>query len=257
MVSIMGKKAGSNRLKRQVMPAFWQVPRKAYRLAVRPIPGPHPIDRCYPLGVLLRDVLKVTSNMREAEKVLHNGYVYVDGVKRHDIHFPVGLMDVVELQPPKKVYRLVPRDGLILKPVEIAEGEREKEKEMEMEREREKNLKICKVVSKHTVKGGRIQYTLHDGRNILDRLNGITVNDSILIKVPGQEVIDTVKMEKGALALITVGDNAGTTGRIVEVKEGTITLPKRVVVESDSKRLEIPADIVIVIGRERPLLSIG
>ncbi|GBC73237.1 hypothetical protein HRbin04_00633 [archaeon HR04] len=243
----MGKKAGSNRLKRQIMPAFWQVPRKAYRFAVRPIPGPHPIGRCYPLGILLRDVLKVVSNMREAEKVLHNGYVYVDGVKRYGIHFPVGLMDVVELQPLKKAYRLVPRDGLILKPVEIAEGE------MEME----KNLKICKVVGKHTVKGGRIQYTLHDGRNILDRLNGITIDDSVLIKVPGQEVIDTVKIEKGALALITRGDNAGTTGRIVEVKEGTITLPKRVVVESDSKRLEIPADIVIAIGRERPLLSIA
>lgn len=249
MVSIMGKKAGSNRLKRQMMPPFWQVPRKAYRFAIRPIPGPHPIDRCYPLGVLLRDVLKVVSNMRETEKVLHNGYVYVDGVKRYDVHFPVGLMDVVELQPLKKVYRLVPRDGLILKPIEIAEGE---------EMEKEKNLKICKVVRKHTVKGGKIQYTLHDGRNILDdpKLNGITINDSIFIKVPGQEVIDTVKMEKEALALITAGDNAGITGRIVEVKEGTITLPKRVVVESDSKRLEIPADIVIAIGRERPLLSI-
>ncbi|MEM3103399.1 MAG: 30S ribosomal protein S4e [Candidatus Nitrosocaldus sp.] len=243
----MGKKSGSNRLKRQMMPAFWQVPRKAYRFAIRPIPGPHPIDRCYPLGILLRDVLKAVSNIREAERVLHNGYVYVDGVKRYDIHFPVGLMDVVELQPLKKVYRLLPMDGFILKPVEITgEGENEK------------NLKICKVINKLSVKGGRIQYTLHDGRNILDgsRFDGITINDTMLIKVPEQEVIDLVNMEKGALAIIIAGDNAGTIGRIVEVKEGTITLPKRVVMESDGKRLEIPVDIVMAIGRERPLLSI-
>lgn len=245
----MGKKAGSNRLKRQMMPVFWQVPRKAYRFAVRPIPGPHPMDRCYPLGILLRDVLKVVNNMREAEKVLSYGYVYVDGVRRFDIHFPLGLMDVIELQPLNKAYRLVPKDGLILKPVELAgDGE-------------EKRLKICKVKRKTTVKGGRIQYTLHDGRNILDgsagRLDGITVNDSILIRLPEQEVIDAVRMDNGALVMITAGENAGLIGRIVDMKHGTVTLPKRIIVESDSRRLEVSTDSAIVIGRDRALISIG
>ncbi|MCS7141099.1 MAG: 30S ribosomal protein S4e [Candidatus Nitrosocaldus sp.] len=244
----MGKKAGSNRLKRQSMPAFWQVPRKGDRFAVRPIPGPHPMDRCYPLGILLRDLLKVVRSMREAEKVLHAGYVHVDGVRRSDVHFPIGLMDVVELQPLKKVYRMVPKDGFILKPVEVSEGER--------------NLKICKVVNRSTVRGGRMQYTLHDGRSILmdvpaGKLDGITTHDSILIRLPGQEIVDAVRMDRGALALITAGDNAGTIGRVLEVKEGTITLPRRVVIESSSRRLEVPVDSVIAVGRERPLLSIG
>ncbi len=245
---MMGKKSGSNRLKRQVMPAFWQVPRKAYRFAVRPIPGPHPIERCYTLGILLRDVLKVAKSMREAEKILHNGYVYVDSVKRFDIKFPIGLMDVIELQPLKKVYRLVPRDGFILKPIEIGEGD--------------KDVKICKVIRKSAVKGGKIQYTLHDGRNILDgsssKLDGITVNDSILISIPDQEVKDAVKMERDALAMIIAGENAGTIGRVVEVKEGTMTLSKRIVLESDTKRrLEIPVEIVMAVGKEKPLLNIG
>ncbi|MEM2062716.1 MAG: 30S ribosomal protein S4e [Candidatus Nitrosocaldus sp.] len=252
----MGKKSGSNRLKRQIMPVFWQVPRKAYRFALRPIGGPHPINRCYPLGILLRDVLRVVKSMREAEKILHNGYVYVDGVKRFDVHFPLGLMDVVELQPLKKVYRLVPRDGFILKPIEIVE------KEGGGEEEKERGMKICKVINKSTVKGGKIQYTLHDGRNILvdgsssSKLDGIAVNDSILIRIPEQEVRDVVKIEKDTLALIIAGENAGTIGRVIEVKKGTITLPKRVVLESDAKRLEIPIDIVMAIGRERPLLNI-
>ncbi|MFN4336360.1 MAG: 30S ribosomal protein S4e [Candidatus Nitrosocaldus sp.] len=244
----MGKKSGSNRLKRQVMPAFWQVPRKAYRFAVRPIAGPHPIDKCYPLGILLRDVLKVAKNMREAEKILHNGYVYVDSVKRFNTKFPIGLMDVIELQQLKKIYRLVPKDGFILKPIEIAEEE--------------KGVKICKVINKSAVKGGKIQYTLHDGRSILDgvsssKLAGITVNDSLLISIPDQDVKDVVKMEKDTLAIIIAGDNAGTIGRVIEVKEGTMTLSKRVVLESDTKRLEIPVDIVMAVGKERPLLSIG
>src|ERR671930_2776825 len=93
----MGKKGGDTRVKRQMAPTFWVIKRKESQFVQRVKPGPHPRRRAYPLGMVLRDVLKVASTMHEAERILNAGKVKVDGMVRHDSNLAVGLMDVVEL----------------------------------------------------------------------------------------------------------------------------------------------------------------
>ncbi len=241
----MGKKGGSNRLKRQIAPAFWEIPRKDYRFVLRPIPATHPINRCYPLGVLLRDIFNIASTMREVEKVVKQGNVLIDGVKRYDIHFPVGLMDVIEMPLLKKAYRLVAKDGVELRPIEVSDNE--------------KSLKLCKIVRKQKVKEGKIQYTLHDGRNIIQNNNNLNTHDTLLIKVPGQEVIDTVKLQNNTLTLVTGGANVGMLGNILEVKEGNFTLPRRVVIKdlASDKHVELPLNLVIAVGSGKPLIRVS
>jgi small subunit ribosomal protein S4e len=242
----MGKKGGLNRLKRQLAPAFWEVPRKGYRFALKPIPATHPIARCYPLGILLRDIFNIAPTMREVEKVVKQGNVLIDGVKRYDVHFPVGLMDVIEIPLLKKAYRLVPKDGVELRPIEISDDE--------------KGLKLCKIIRKQKVKGDRIQYTLHDGRNILQSNNNFNTHDTLLIKVPGQEVIDAVRLQNNTLALVTGGANVGMLGSILEVKEGNFTLPKRVTIKdlNNNKHVELPVNLVIAVGGSgKPLIRVS
>ncbi len=234
----MTRISGSSSLKVQKSPPFWDISRKEHRFVIKPIPGPYAISESYPLGVLLRDILKLANNMREVKSILHDGKVKVDGKIRYDEHFPVGLMNIISIDPINKHYRLVASDK-ILTPVEIDE--------------KESRLKICKIRNKVTIKGNRIQYGLHDGRTIINNSLNANPNDSLLIRVPEQEVVKVIKFEKGANVVITKGDNSGRLGVVEEIKEGTFTLPKRAVIKSDDRIIELPVNMMIVVGKDNDI----
>ncbi len=229
----MARMGGSKHLKVQNAPAFWGISRKAYRFTLKPSAGPYPINESYPLGIILRDILKLCNNIREVKRILLDGKVKIDGKVRYDEHFPVGLMDIISIDTINKNYRLIPYGKYTLYPKEIDSNEI--------------NLKICKIKNKHTIKGNKIQYTLHDGRTIINNINA-HVNDSLLIKVPEQEVIRHIKLDKDSIVIITKGDNAGNIGKVIDIKDGTFTLPKRVAINIDSKLLVLPIDMVMVIS---------
>ena len=237
----MGKMGGSTKLKRQMAPAFWQIGRKEKRFALTVSPGTHPIAKSYPLAILLRDVLKIVNTMREAKQVITSGEIKVDGVIRRDIHFPVGLMDVIEISSLDKIYRMVPKDGLIVTPVEVPKEE--------------KNLKLCKVTRKVTVSGKKLQYSFHDGRTLVDDQK-VNANDTCLLTIPEQKVTNTVKLEKGSTALVISGDNAGTIGKVGDIRQGTFILPKRVLVAFRDRMIELPVDMVMAVGMDKPLIKI-
>jgi ribosomal protein S4E len=64
----MANKGGRTTVKRQLAPVFWDIHRKQGRFIVRTHPGTHAKKYAYSIGVILRDVLKVTKNMHEAKK---------------------------------------------------------------------------------------------------------------------------------------------------------------------------------------------
>ena len=65
--------------KRMEMPRTWQMTRKTDIWVQKPNPSGHSIEMCMPLGVVLRDVLGLAHNMREAKRILHSRKVSVDG----------------------------------------------------------------------------------------------------------------------------------------------------------------------------------
>ena len=104
-------------------PSFWGITRKNKRFVVTVKPGSHKKDHAIPTAVFLRDTLKIVTDLREAKYVIYNGKISVDGVKIKSLHHGIGLMDVVELDGIKEIYRLVPKDGILLKPITIQESE--------------------------------------------------------------------------------------------------------------------------------------
>lgn len=112
----MARIGGKGRMKRSKAPSFWNIHRKEYRFTVVPSPGPHPRSECYPMLVLLRDILGLARTAREAEACIKQGEVLLDGTRRKNPRFPVGLMDVVEIPSTMKAYRMVPRNGKPLMP---------------------------------------------------------------------------------------------------------------------------------------------
>ena len=237
----MTRIAGSKKLKRQMAPMFWGISRKSPRFVTTVRPGPHSKHFSIPTAVFLRDMLKIVTTAKEANYAVYNGKVKIDGVERKSIHHGIGLMDVVELDGVPDVYRLVPKSGHLLEPIKIKPNE--------------KAVKLVKVTSKTTLKEGKKQIGFHDGRTILSDVN-VGVGDSCLIQVPEQKVNDILKLEAGVRVIVTNGINAGRIGEVKEIKKGTFVLPKRVLLLLGEKEIEIPSDLVMVVGKKEPVIQV-
>jgi len=237
MVSI----SGSKKLKRQMAPQFWGISRKDKRFVITVRPGPHKKSESVPTAVFLRDMLKIVTSLREAKASIYSGKVKIDGVVRKSLHHAIGLMDVVELENVPDVYRLVPTEGKLLKPLKINESEKTK--------------KLVRVTSKSTISKGRMQIGFHDGRSIISDTQ-VSVGDSCLIQIPDQKILEVIKLQSGCKALVTRGINAGQIGKVESIEEGTFILPKRAVLVLGDRKIEIPEDIIMAIGKEEPIIQI-
>jgi small subunit ribosomal protein S4e len=237
----LGKKGGRNRLKRLAAPRLWDIHRKEKRFVVKPSPGPYPIETGYSLAVAVRDLLHIADNYREVRYSLSQGDVLVDGVARRDPAFPVGLFNVIEVPKEGTAFRLIPSpDGLAARKVP----------------KEETRLKLCRVRSKVKIEGGRIQYGFHDGRSLIKDDLSLAPGDSVVMKVPEQGVLSSVKLAKGTLGLVISGERAGQLGKISEVKKGTVTREKMVTISLPTGETELPARLVFPVGSDKPAIGV-
>ena len=213
-------------------PKWWPIERKTKKFIAAPR-GPHKRDLSIPLLVLLRDVLKLTEKEKEAKSVIKKGEVVIDGRKIKDPNYGIGIFDVVEIPSIRNIWRAIPRNGLSF--IEISENE--------------KKLKICKIIDKKTLKGNKNQLNLNDGRNILTNEKYPT-NDSLLIELPEQKIIDHIKFEKGSTAVILGGKNAGKIDKIKEIEKNRVLIGTEDI-------FEVPKRLLIVVGRDRPLIKLS
>jgi small subunit ribosomal protein S4e len=237
----MGSISGSKKLKRQMAPQFWGITRKDKRFVITVRPGPHKKDHSVPTAVFLRDMLKIVDTLREAKAAIYTGKVKVDGIVRKSLHHAIGLMDVVELENVPEMYRLVPIEGKLLKPLKIMESE--------------KGKKLVRIASKTTLSKGKTQIGFHDGRSMISDMK-VNVGDTCLIQIPDQKILEIIKLEKGSQVLVTRGINAGQIGQIDSIEEGTFILPRRAVLFLGERKIEIPTDIIMAVGKEKPVIQI-
>jgi small subunit ribosomal protein S4e len=237
----MAKKGGDFRVKRQLAPTFWNIKRKESQFVLRVKPGAHPKRRAYPLGIIIRDVLKIANTMHEAEAIVNAGKVKVDGIIRRDIHFGIGLMDIVELAPTGQAYRFVPKDSRLLVPVSIKDDEKLK--------------KLIKITSKAVIRGGKLQYGFHDGKTLISDQN-MSVGDTCLVQLPESKINEHIKFERGSIVLVTSGENAGGIGKIEDIRDGIFSLPKHILVSFAERSVELPVEIVMTVGSQTPIIGV-
>lgn len=237
----MGKKGGRNKLKRLAAPKSWDISRKAHRFIYKPVPGTHPIPSAYPLGVVVRDLASMAENSKELRVMVKTGRVLVDGKERRTPRFPVGLFNLVSVPVEGADFRMVPTPrGLTLAKVPADEARK----------------KLCSISSKTKVRGGHIQYGLHDGRSLVDDKIGLSPGDAVLIEVPSQKVLGQTRLAKGSVGLVLSGERAGQLGKIVEVKKGTISREKMVRISLPSGAAEIPSRLVFPVGADSPMITV-
>ena len=224
-------------LKRLTAPRSWDIKRKSTVFVTRPKPGPHSYDEGVSLNIVLRDLLGYANTTKEVKKALNNNIILVDGIRRRDHRFIVGLMDVISIPKLKENYRiLVNKKGkLVLIKID----------------EKEAKIKPCKIIGKTPIKG-KTQLNLFDGRNIIvEKETDYKVGDSVVIEIPSQKILQHLKLENKAFVIITKGRRVGNTGKIENISRDEITC------KTDSGEvIETKKRYVFVIGKEKPVIKI-
>jgi small subunit ribosomal protein S4e len=207
----LGKKGKTARLKRKPAPKYWPIHRKESLWVVKPASGPHSLQKCLPMSLILRDMLGVAGTRKEGQLILSGGTVQVNGIVRKKDDFPVGLMDVISMPDSNQYYRVVPsHKGLILSSISKEEAK----------------YRLIRVENKTATTVG-VQIALHDGTNMLIRVadpkNPVEVTyetfDILKVNIADGGVAEKLKTKEGNTAVITGGKNIGVQGKIVEIEK--------------------------------------
>lgn len=229
------------RLKRRAAPRTWTIPRKGTKWVRRPAPGPHAQDQSVPLLLVLRELKGVARNAREARILARTGSVRVDGQVVHDLARGLGLMDCLSLAAPLDAhYRVVKnrRNRLALVSVPAAEA----------------GVKLGRIRFKHAVRGGRVEVTLHDGRNLLVPADSpYRVGDSVKIEVPSQKVVRHLPLSPGQLAYVSGGSHVGEMGHVERVEVRNSSHPNLVHFKEGFSTIK---EHVFVVGETAPLVTL-
>ena len=220
-------------LKRIAAPATWMVDRKERKFIAMP-KGSFKMAMGMPLITVLKDVLKLVATRKEGKRVLNSKEIMVNGTRRKDEKFMIGLMDVLAIKDIGKSYRMLLDKNNTLRLVPVTESEA--------------SVKLGKVTGKRSVRKGLIQLSLHDGRNLLG-VAAHNTGDTVVLALPKGEVTQHFKLESGCHAYLIGGSNVGGTGVVDNIAGDKVTIKIGDDVVEAAKRF------VFVIGKDKPIIK--
>ncbi len=230
----------SRHQKRITIPVSWPITRKGHAWVAKTSPGPHSAAESMPLVMVVRDMLKLVDNAREAKRILHEGNVLVDGKAQKDYKLPVGIFDVISVPALDQQYRMLKDEkGMfylsLLEPGAVR--------------------KLARIENKTFLKGKKQQLNLSDGSNKLVE-GDFKVGDSLVLSIPDKVIEDQIGFEVGNLAMVVGGKHSGQTGKIKEIITVKSSQPNRVIISGDEE-FETIKDYVYMIGKDEPVIKLG
>lgn len=231
----------SQHLKRIAAPKNWTINRKQNTFTTKPKPGAYAQQASLPLVIVLRDLLHHADTAAEVAKLLQTQMVLVDGIRRKDLHLGVGLFDVISLPSAQKHYRVVldTKGRLALREISLAEA----------------HLKLGKIVGKTMLTGGKAQYHLHDGKNIVAATQA-RVGDTFVLSLPASDTIqfgvkEVLPLKPGMLVFLVRGKHSGDLGTLNRAagKEASYVLGQ--------KEVETAKEYLFVVGDKKPRITLA
>jgi len=231
----------SKHLKRLAAPRVLRLHRKERAFTIRAAPGPHPLELAIPIGLVVRDYLSLCDTYKEARKIVSNGDILVDGVKRKNIKFPCGLMDVISIPKMRKNVRILfDRNGkLTLVPISESDAE----------------WKLCRIQNKTIVKGKKVQLNLHDGKNKLVEKDEYKTGDVLKISFKENKIDDVYRFDKGTVSMIIGGTHIGEIASIDEIQVVASSKPNLAKMKGE-KEFSTIAEHVFPIGKTKPAIAL-
>ncbi len=188
-------------LKRQKVPKNWPVKQKGSTYVVKPRFG---FEKGIPVLIILRDILKLAENRREARKIIHNQQMLLNNKPIKDDKCNVLLFDVLSIADSNKFYRMnLSKRGKL----EISEIGSE-----------EAGRKIAKVIGKKVLKGKKKQLNLSDGRNFFSDLE-CKRNDSVVVNLFEKKIEKCVPLKEKSKVIVFEGKHAGKSGEVKSIKD--------------------------------------
>ena len=93
-------------MKRQTAPKTWPIERKGTKFVTRPTPGKN-FRLSVPISIIFKKLLKYCKTTKEVKRILQDKEVIIDGKRRKDHRYPVGIMEVITIPITKENFRLI------------------------------------------------------------------------------------------------------------------------------------------------------
>ena len=187
------------------------------------------------------NLLNYAKTNKEVKKILNNQEILVDGKRRKEPRFIMGLMDVISIPKMKKDYRILydRRGKLILVPVESKDAK----------------WKLCRIENKTILKKKQIQLNLHDGMNKLVKKDEYKTGDVLKISFKDKKIDDVYKLEKGTVSVIIGGSHIGETANIQDIEIIPSSKPNLAKMKGE-KEFTTLQNYVFPIGKNKPVISL-
>ncbi len=188
-------------LKRENKPLTWPIPKKGTALIVKPNFGG---KKGLPLLIILRDILGIVKNRKEAKKALFMKHILLNGKLAKDEKNSALLFDTLTIVPSKKNYRIIFNEKGKFALEEISEEDAEK--------------KISKIINKKILNGKKIQINLSDGRNLL--YDGkFNIGDSAILNLKNKKIEKIIPLKEGSQVIIYSGKHSGKKGIVEKIEK--------------------------------------
>ena len=230
----------SRHQKRITVPVSWPITKKTHAWVAKTSPGPHSAGDSIPLLVVVRDMLKLVDNAREAKRILYEGKVLVDGKVQKDYKLPIGIFDVIALPSNNQQYRMLKDEKGMFYLSALEAGT---------------VRKLARIENKTFLKGKKQQLNLSDGSNKLAE-GDYRVGDSLVLSLPNKDIEDRIGFEIGNLAMVVGGKHSGQTGKIKEIITVKSSQHNRIIISGDEE-FETIKDYVYMIGIDQPVIKLG
>jgi len=201
----MGRRGPKKHLARLAAPRHWMLDKLSGKYAPKPSPGPHKGRECIPMAVLLRNKLKYALTMKEVTLIVMQRTVKIDGKVRTDTHYPIGFMDTVSLEKTGQHFRMSfdTKGKFFLVPISQEDAK----------------TKLCRVKQTAVGKKGIPYIVTHDGRTLRYPSPDVKANDTVLLDIENNKILQHVKFEVGNMAMVTGGYNHGRVGVIFNIEK--------------------------------------
>lgn len=224
-----------NHLKRIATPKTWSFLRKKHMFITKPAPGAHAKTHATSVNSALKELMEKATTTKEVKRMLKEREVLVDGKRRHDEKHNIGFMDVISFPQEKETYRMVFTTKGKLAAIKTPENEA--------------SLKVSKITGKGTLKGGKTQLRLNDGRSLLVEKDSYAVGDSLLLELPKQTIKEHLPLKDGATVLVYKGKYAGTQGTVESI-EG-----RSVFIKTKDANIHTRKAYTFVVGEKKPVIT--
>lgn len=169
------------------------IPRKGTKYVAR---ASSHLDDSVPVVIAIRDMLKIARTMKEVEKMIHHKLIKLNGKVVNSVNRSITMFSILEADHHYELIISTTGKFVLRKTDSVKQ-------------------RLCKVIKKNIVSGGKVQYNLHDGSNFISK-DKINLGDSVYIDFSGK-VVKTIPLEKGKEVFILSGTHKGHKGKILSI----------------------------------------